>query len=50
MPHFTEKKRNKQEMKGKERKGKEKNRKEKRKGKKKEKAGTFLDSRQQLYY
>ena len=48
MPHFTEKKRNKQEMKGKER--KEKERKEKRKGKKKEKAGTFLDSRQQLYY
>ena len=35
-------------MKGKER--KEKERKEKRKGKKKEKAGTFLDSRQQLYY
>ena len=34
-------------MKGKERKRKGK---EKRKGKKKEKAGTFLDSRQQLYY
>ena len=35
-------------MKGKER--KEKERKEKRKGKKKEKAGTFLDSKKQLYY